>query len=397
MGRLAIIDRERCHPKECGHECHSFCPGVRMEEETVVFDDKGRPVISEMLCTGCGICVKKCPFKAITIINLPDELDSDLTHRFDENGFKLFRLPVVRPASVTGLIGENSIGKSTALKIFAGHLTPNLGKFDIPPTIKEVIESFKGTELHNFFINRFEDKIKVAYKPQYITKIPEIVNGTVKDLLIKVDERKIVDELKEEFGLTEIWDRELVHLSGGELQRVAIAATIAREADLYLFDEPSSYLDVRERLRMSEAIRKLADADKMICVVEHDLAVLDYLSDYVCVLYGKPGAYGVVSHPHGVKVGVNIYLNGYIPDENMRFRDRTIMFHDTPVPTDKWEVGKGIISFNPMKKEFKDFTLTTQGGELYEGEVVGILGPNGIGKTTFVNMIAGIIEPDEGE
>jgi ATP-binding cassette subfamily E protein 1 len=368
-----------------------------MDEETVVFDEAGKPIISEVLCTGCGICIKKCPYKAITIINIPDELETDLTHRFGENAFKLFRLPVVRPGAVTGLIGENSIGKSTALKILAGQITPNLGKFTEPPTIDEVIESFKGSELHNFFINRNQSTIKVVFKPQYITKLPSIVKGDVGSLLEKSDERGAIETLKEDLSLTEVWDRDLSHLSGGELQRVAIAATAARNADLYLFDEPSSYLDVRERLKMSQTIQHLTKNNKMVCVVEHDLAVLDYLSDYVCVLYGKPRVYGVVSHPHGVRVGINIYLNGYIPDENMRFRRSAIAFHDTPVPVDQWREGQGILAFTPMKKSFDGFSLTTKGGELFEGEVIGILGPNGIGKTTFVNLLAGTEDPDEGE
>ncbi len=397
MGRLAIIDRERCQPKECAHECMTFCPGVRMGDETVIFDEDGKPIISEILCTGCGICIKKCPYKAITIINIPDELETDLTHRFGENAFKLFRLPVVRPGAVTGLIGENSIGKSTALKILAGQLTPNLGRFADPPTMADVIESFKGTELHNFFIKRSRDTIKVVFKPQYIAKLPSVVKGDVASLLEKSDERKTIGDLKKTLGLEEVWDRELSYLSGGELQRVAIAATAARDADLYLFDEPSSYLDVRERLRMSQTIRTLTKDNKMVCVVEHDLAVLDYLSDYVCVFYGKPGVYGVVSHPHGVRVGVNIYLNGYIPDENMRFRKNAIAFHDTPIPLHGWREGKGVLTFPPMKKSLGDFSLTTKGGEIFEGEVVGILGPNGIGKTTFVKMLAGEIKPDEGD
>lgn len=57
-----------------------------------------------------------------------------------------------------------------------------------------------------------------------------------------------------------------------------------------------------------------------VIVVEHDLAVLDYLSDYVCCLYGVPGVYGVVTLPSGVREGINIFLDGFIPTENMRFR-----------------------------------------------------------------------------
>lgn len=87
--------------------------------------------ISEDLCIGCGICPKKCPFEAIQIINLPTNLEKDTTHRYAANAFKLHRLPIPRPGQVLGLVGTNGIGKSTALKILAGKLKPNLGRFSV--------------------------------------------------------------------------------------------------------------------------------------------------------------------------------------------------------------------------------------------------------------------------
>jgi ferredoxin len=90
-------------------------------------DDKSKlSFISEELCIGCGICVKKCPFEAISIINLPRDLSSETTHRYGPNAFKLHRLPMPRPGEVLGLVGTNGIGKSTALKVLSGKLKPNL-------------------------------------------------------------------------------------------------------------------------------------------------------------------------------------------------------------------------------------------------------------------------------
>ena len=368
---------------------------VRSKVEAIKFEDE-YPIIVESLCVGCGICVKKCPFEALHIVNLPDELEKECTHRFGLNTFKLFRLPVPSQGVVLGLIGQNGIGKTTALKILSGEIKLNLGNFENPPDWPEIITHFRGSTLQEYFQKMSEGKLKVVHKPQYVDKIPKVVSGKVDELLEKVDERDKFKEVIKQLELESILDRTLNVLSGGELQRVAIAATICREADVYLFDEPSSYLDVKQRLEVAKAIRKLVEDEKIVIVAEHDLAVLDYLSDQICIFYGAPGVYGIVSHVHGVREGINIYLQGYIADENIRFRREPIIFHVKP-PTTSWESGEKLLEWNQMKKSYEGFTLEVEQGEVWRGEVIGILGANGIGKTTFVKLLAGIEEPDEGE
>ncbi|RJS84147.1 ribosome biogenesis/translation initiation ATPase RLI, partial [Candidatus Bathyarchaeota archaeon] len=314
--RVAVLDPSRCKPKRCGKVCYRFCPMVRSGVKAIVFEGE-KPVFSEILCSGCGICVKKCPFKAISIVNLPDELNEECSHRFGPNAFKLFRLPTPMPGVVLGLIGQNGTGKTTALRILSGEIKPNLGKYEDPPSWEEIIEYYRGSTLQNYFKKISEGKLKVAHKPQYVDKIPKVVKGRVGDLLEKIDEKGKLKTIAENLELKVIWDRELDVLSGGELQRVAIAAALCREADMYLFDEPSSYLDVEQRLKIAKAIRELKKEGKTVIVAEHDLAVLDYLSDHICIFYGEPGIYGIVSHVHGVRVGINIYLDGYIQDENV--------------------------------------------------------------------------------
>ena len=76
-----------------------------------------------------------------------------------------------------------------------------------------------------------------------------------------------------------------------------------------MFDEPSSYLDIKQRLKAARTIRGLVNDDTYVVVVEHDLSVLDYLSDFVCCLYGVPGAYGVVTMPSGVREGKRSNVN----------------------------------------------------------------------------------------
>ena len=153
--------------------------------------------ISESLCIGCGICVKKCPFEAITIINLPSNLEKSTTHRYSANSFKLHRLPIPRPGEVLGLVGTNGIGKSTALKILAGKQKPNLGNYGSPPDWTEILAYFRGSELQNYFTKILEDDLKAVIKPQYVDQIPRAVKGSVQQLLDKKDELKNQAEVGE--------------------------------------------------------------------------------------------------------------------------------------------------------------------------------------------------------
>ncbi len=400
--RIAIVDKERCRPKDCTHECQRFCPRVRTGDETVVFPDgpDKPPVIVEALCSGEAICVKKCPYNVIQIVNLPEELETDTSHRYSINGFKLFRMPIPKEGQVLGLIGPNGVGKTTAVRMLAGEIRPNLGRVENPPEWDEVIRAYRGSELQPFFEKVQTGDVVPILKPQTITDLPKvkaIADKPISDLLENADSSGRLKELKADMNLDDIWDRPVKFLSGGELQRVAVTAAIIREGTIYFFDEPTAYLDVRERLRIGRAIRQLSELGKTVVVVEHDLSILDYVSDLVCMFYGSPGVYGIVSHPHGTRVGVNIFLDGYIPDENMRFRDTSISFKGMRAEDEEFSSGETLLEYGDLKKNFEDFSLEAKGGRVSKGQVIGILGANGIGKTTFVRMLAGELEPDVGE
>ena len=393
--RLAVLDSDRCRPNDCNVICVKYCPMVRSGVDAIKIEEgKKKPTIFEALCSGCGICIRKCPFNAIEIVNLPSELEGESSHRFGRNMFRLYRLPIPKPGAVVGLIGKNGIGKSTVLKILAGEIKPNLGNYESPPDWGAIMKYYRGSTLQDYFTQLSEKKLRVVHKPQYVDKIPSVVSGKLRNLLEEIDEREKVGEVIERLQLEAVEDRAIENLSGGELQRLAIATAFCREASVYLFDEPSSYLDVKQRIEMAKVIRSLCTEGKSVVVAEHDLAVLDYLSDYVCLLYGEPSIYGVVCHPQSARVGINIYLNGYIPDENVRFRDVPVRFHIRP-PITAWNIDDVVLRWFEMNKSYEGFVLTTEPGEVHRGEVIGILGPNGIGKTTFIKLLAGIDKPDD--
>ncbi len=186
------------------------------------------------------------------IINLPKNLESHTTHRYGPNAFKLHRMPMPRPGQVLGLVGTNGIGKSTALKVLAGKLKPNLGRFENAPDWDEIVTYFRGSELQNYFTRMLEDKLSAVIKPQYVDHIPKAVRGNVGEMLDAKDQRGVKAALLEELDLAQVTDRNVENLSGGELQRFAIAVVAAQKADVYMVDEPSSYLDVRQRLKAAQ-------------------------------------------------------------------------------------------------------------------------------------------------
>lgn len=392
--RIAAVLQDRCQNRKCNKECYKFCPLVRTGVECIVFGERGKPIISEALCQGCGICVNKCQFDAIKIIGLADELKTEMVHQYGENTFRLYRLPVPKKGMVTGILGPNGIGKSTAIKILSGELVPNLGNYEKPPSKEEVLQHYDGTEVKSYLTDVYAGKVKTAIKPQYVDLIPKAASGPVRSLLSYIKGRLTLDEAALMFELTELLDRDIKKLSGGELQRVAMAATVMKDADVYFFDEPTSYLDIYQRIRMARIIKELS-AEKEVVVIEHDLAILDFLADIVSVVYGTEGAYGVFTLARQVRTAINVYLDGYLPEENIRFRDRPIEFFASP-PRSDW-VTSDLLSFEGLAKDFGEFTLDVVGGSIKMGESVGVVGPNATGKTTFVKMLAGEISPDGGK
>ena len=394
MKRIAVVDNKKLKDMQAKKHIQSLCPVNRAGTECIAIEKDGKLTIDEITCIGCGICVKAAP-DSIKIVNLPEILDKTPIHRYGENKFALFNLPTPLFSRVVGILGVNGIGKSTAIQILAGVLKPNFDKPGKEASYDEIIDFFKGTEMQLFFEKARKNDIKVSYKPQHIELIPKAHKGKVRDLLKKVDGENKLNQVAKELDIGNILDNNINEVSGGELQRVAIAAAVLKNANLYIFDEPTSYLDIKQRISVSKFVRNLANEKTAVMVVEHDLIIFDYISDLAHIMYGSEDVYGSVSSVKQTKNAINVYLSGYLKEENIRFRDKHVRFEERTPFARKKEVP--LINWENISKTLGNFSLKTEKGSIGKGEVIGILGENGIGKTTFVRILAGEIENDAGK
>lgn len=391
--RIAVIDRELCIKEECGYRCIKVCPVNRMGQECIVKDEATAfPIISEHLCIGCALCVKKCPVQCISIINLAQEVGTPI-FQYGINAFRLYGFPLPKKeGGAISLVGKNGIGKTTAIKILSRQLKPNLGAVGREPD-EEKVFSRLPIDVQRYF-DSLRERMKVSIKPQYVDRIREAFRGTVRELLEKeLESGRRISEIAEKYEIVDILDRKISALSGGELQKVAMAFAAGRDADIYYFDEITNYLDIEERLRMGLRVREIAEK-KSVLMAEHDLTILDYVSDYVYLLYGTENVYGVVSRLKSVRNGINEYLAGYLKEENVRFREYEITFATHSEGEVKTPV---LLSYGRIEKSYGDFVFSAEGGDIRKGEIIGLVGKNALGKSLFVKVLAGMEKADQGE
>jgi ATP-binding cassette subfamily E protein 1 len=397
--RIAVIDKNKCQPKACNYLCHRVCPPVKMGEDAIEITNRENwtpPVINESLCTGCGICPHKCPFKAITIINTGIKF-GDPIHQYGQNSFRVYSLPSSEKGFITGLIGINGSGKTTSINILSGNLVPNLGAYDEKEDIDKVIEYYRGKNIQKNFIEIKEKKLSFAYKIQKVEEIPKVFKKSIKELLENISkDKEYYEKIIKELEIEKLLLKTPTEVSGGELQRIAIAACLLKDAQLYFFDEYTTFLDIKQRFKIAKILREKINENNSIMLIEHDLAILDYISDFVQIMFGRKNAYGQSSNKKTTKKGINEFLEGFLKEENIRIRDYKIEFSSAKYATEK-RIETTLAKYPSFKKTLGEFNLEVEEGEIKKGEIIGVLGQNAIGKTTFIKILAGEIKADDKE
>jgi ATP-binding cassette, sub-family E, member 1 len=352
--RLAVIDKKLCAPDRCGRECAANCPVNKMRQECITIDEIAQ--IDENLCTGCGICVKKCPFHAITIIKNAAPEPERLVYSYGVNGFKLYGLALPRKG-LTAVIGENGCGKSTNAKLLAGELKP---------------ENTPTTEIRDYF----KQERELAVKPQ---ELGADISGKVGGLLEKIDDGQLA-ELKELFDLQKVWEREFKQLSGGELQKVVVAATLMQNKEAFILDEPFAFLDYVYRIRLINYLKEKF-SEKSVLLIDHDISLLSYVASGAYLLYGANGAFGSVSQSYSTDRAINMFLDGFIAPENVKFRSQPVKYKSY----NEEKPGEELYFLEPAEVDYGSFKVENKHSlALHQGEIVGVAGPNGIGKTTLI-------------
>ncbi|MFX0093377.1 MAG: ATP-binding cassette domain-containing protein, partial [Candidatus Hodarchaeota archaeon] len=150
------------------------------------------------------------------------------------------------------------------------------------------------------------------YKPQQIHNdfdltVLEFLERTTSKFL-QAKEWRI--QLLKPIGIDHILDRSMTELSGGETQRVYIAGCLAKDADLYILDEPSGFLDVLERTKIANVIRNQTKRNPGCSVmsIEHDVQVADFTGDRIMMFTGVPAVKGVILPPMTKREGMNTFL-----------------------------------------------------------------------------------------
>lgn len=382
----AIIDQDNV-TDEIKDIAVKYDPLNRSGDEGFYVNDKGELNIDESkVMKSHRIIENKIPNDSIRIVELPSE-SGDLVHQYGRNAFRIYNLPQPRDGEIIGLLGQNGIGKTSALKILSGEIIPNMGSYESDSNLEDSFNMMNDSATVEHLRKVHQEDTHISRKPQIASdySIDKKVNETV-----NLDRK---DDLVGNLSITHLMDKNLSTLSGGELQRVLLAAVLENRSDIYIFDEPSSFLDVGQRIKVSDVIKEKTEDDSVTFVVDHDLTFLESICDSVHILYGEPNSYGIVSNPLSTRNGINDYVKGYVSSDDIMIRKDKFEF-DIRGSDDK-QLEDVVIDYDNFDISVGDFDLQVSEGSVRSSQVIGILGENGLGKTTFAKSLAGKLDTEQ--
>lgn len=296
----------------------------------------------------------------------------------NENGFQLYSLPEIPEAGAHGIAGSDSLGKTTSLLLLAGKIDPSKGWY-------AAVTRYGGTRLGEHLKRLEADNTRVSLKPQDIARLRHMP-----DLHKNIEDLEIRGEIASDLGITDVPKiGELEKLDAAELQLVAIAAALSSRADIYLLDEPTNFLDIRQKMRVAALIRKVA-ATKPIIIADHDIAFLDFTCDTIQILYGEAEKWSALTETYPAARALGYIVGGYIPEKKFTLASPTR-------PAKRMPAGEILMKINGMRIKRPGFELRMPAGEIRKGGHIAVIGEKGLGRSSLLGAIAGEIKPASGE
>ncbi|WP_394271198.1 ABC transporter ATP-binding protein [Anaerococcus nagyae] len=286
------------------------------------------------------------------------------------------------------LCGKSGCGKSTLLKLING-IIPEFYDGDICGSVRvNGINTFT-TEIHE--LSKFVGSVFQNPKTQFYTTntTDEIAFGLENYGIDTETINKRITEVEKELHLERLMNKNIFNLSGGEKQKIAIASTYALSPEIFVLDEPSSSLDIKSMKELSQTIENLKAMGKTIIIAEHRLW---YLKDIVDrAIYMEDGKiireYNMeeiekLSEDERLKTGlrhssykdINLVNNEESFNEESSLEIRNLIFKRN---------ARTILSIDNLKFSY--------------GNIIGIVGENGIGKSTFAKIVCGLYKTNDGE
>ena len=345
-----------------------------------------------------------------------------------------------------GVVGPNGMGKSTLLKIMAGKEEPSNGsvqvasgatvglldqdpELDPNKTVREVVEEGIGPIKEK--LDRYNEISEELSDPDadYDALLAEM--GKLQEEIDAANGWEVDSALQQAMNALQCPDEDakISVLSGGERRRVALCRLLLQAPDLLLLDEPTNHLDAESILWLEKFLKDYKGA---VISITHDRAFLDSMAQWICEvdrgsLYGYEGNYStyleakqkrmeiqgqkdaklakrikselewVHSSPKARQAKNRARLERYDQMVAEEAASKKSDFTDIHIPQPP-RLGSDVLEVKNLTKKFGDRTLMENlSFTLPRNGIVGVIGPNGVGKSTLFKMIAGLEKPTEGE